>query len=198
MALSTRLVLRNAPQACIQKRNRIGNLVEEQLHPFLQGQVRTRPGTKGRNEPPVWIKKGTGARGYSRRSNCSYCHGGNSSRNGLNTFHSPARTNTHRLVQSLRNGSRNFRTYAPNTSIFAEKNIRAHHVCHRCFTTKSSPLWNATQEAPNAKAYLNSGAIAGARDLVDVKKVLVIGSGGLAIGQAGEFDYSGKLFYILK
>lgn len=51
---------------------------------------------------------------------------------------------------------------------------------------------NLTEEAPNAQAYLNSGAIAGARDLVDVKKVLVIGSGGLAIGQAGEFDYSGK------
>jgi carbamoyl-phosphate synthase large subunit len=51
---------------------------------------------------------------------------------------------------------------------------------------------NATQEAPNAQAYLNSGAIAGARDLVDVKKVLVIGSGGLSIGQAGEFDYSGE------
>jgi carbamoyl-phosphate synthase large subunit len=28
--------------------------------------------------------------------------------------------------------------------------------------------------------------------LVDVKKVLVVGSGGLTIGQAGEFDYSGK------
>ena len=28
---------------------------------------------------------------------------------------------------------------------------------------------------------------------MDVKKVLVIGSGGLSIGQAGEFDYSGKL-----
>lgn len=27
--------------------------------------------------------------------------------------------------------------------------------------------------------------------LVDVKKVLVVGSGGLSIGQAGEFDYSG-------
>lgn len=50
----------------------------------------------------------------------------------------------------------------------------------------------ASQEAPNAQAYLNSGAIAGARDLVDVKKVLVIGSGGLSIGQAGEFDYSGE------
>ena len=50
---------------------------------------------------------------------------------------------------------------------------------------------NATATAPNAKAYLESGAIAGAQNLVDVKKVLVIGSGGLAIGQAGEFDYSG-------
>lgn len=32
--------------------------------------------------------------------------------------------------------------------------------------------------------------------LVDVKKVLVIGSGGLSIGQAGEFDYSGALLFI--
>jgi carbamoyl-phosphate synthase large subunit len=50
---------------------------------------------------------------------------------------------------------------------------------------------NQSDEAPNAKAYLDSGAILGGRNLVDVKKVLVIGSGGLAIGQAGEFDYSG-------
>lgn len=33
--------------------------------------------------------------------------------------------------------------------------------------------------------------------LVDVNKVLVIGSGGLSIGQAGEFDYSGKCTRIL-
>ncbi|KAG0633326.1 hypothetical protein HOY80DRAFT_1064212 [Tuber brumale] len=49
-----------------------------------------------------------------------------------------------------------------------------------------------TQEAPSAQAYLASGVIAGGRDLVDVTKVLVIGSGGLSIGQAGEFDYSGS------
>ncbi|KAI9828715.1 MAG: carbamoyl-phosphate synthase (glutamine-hydrolyzing) cpa2 [Thelocarpon impressellum] len=41
-------------------------------------------------------------------------------------------------------------------------------------------------------AYLSSGVIAGGKNLVDVKKVLVIGSGGLSIGQAGEFDYSGS------
>lgn len=62
--------------------------------------------------------------------------------------------------------------------------------------SKVSATFNQTQEAPNAKAYLDSGVIAGARDLVDVKKVLVIGSGGLSIGQAGEFDYSGTLLQL--
>jgi carbamoyl-phosphate synthase large subunit len=52
----------------------------------------------------------------------------------------------------------------------------------------------ATQSAPNPKAYLESGVIK-PREHVNVKKVLVIGSGGLAIGQAGEFDYSGSLLY---
>lgn len=33
--------------------------------------------------------------------------------------------------------------------------------------------------------------------LPDIKKVLVIGSGGLAIGQAGEFDYSGTCITVL-
>jgi carbamoyl-phosphate synthase large subunit len=49
------------------------------------------------------------------------------------------------------------------------------------------------EEAPSSRSYIESGVIAGARNLVDVKKVLVIGSGGLSIGQAGEFDYSGEL-----
>lgn len=50
---------------------------------------------------------------------------------------------------------------------------------------------NVQQEAPNPKAYIDSGVIK-PQQAVDVKKVLVIGSGGLAIGQAGEFDYSGS------
>jgi len=49
----------------------------------------------------------------------------------------------------------------------------------------------AAQPAPDPKAYLASGVIK-PREEVNVKKVLVIGSGGLAIGQAGEFDYSGS------
>ncbi|KAJ4382713.1 carbamoyl-phosphate synthase (glutamine-hydrolyzing) cpa2 [Didymella sp. IMI 355093] len=89
--------------------------------------------------------------------------------------------------------ARNFtsRTARPLTSLRAKGESTAIHRQLRAFT-KISATFNQTQEAPNAQAYLNSGAIAGARDLVDVKKVLVIGSGGLSIGQAGEFDYSGS------
>jgi carbamoyl-phosphate synthase large subunit len=48
------------------------------------------------------------------------------------------------------------------------------------------------QAAPDTKAYLENlpNILVKAKKL-DVKKALVIGSGGLAIGQAGEFDYSG-------
>ena len=52
------------------------------------------------------------------------------------------------------------------------------------------------QQAPSAKAYLESGVVKGAANPVNVKKVLVIGSGGLSIGQAGEFDYSGRSIFI--
>lgn len=49
------------------------------------------------------------------------------------------------------------------------------------------------QEAPSPQAYISSGILGGRKNLVDVKKVMVIGSGGLSIGQAGEFDYSGEI-----
>ena len=48
------------------------------------------------------------------------------------------------------------------------------------------------QAAPSPQTYIQSGIVSQNEQLVDVKKVLVIGSGGLSIGQAGEFDYSGK------
>ncbi|RVX74544.1 Carbamoyl-phosphate synthase arginine-specific large chain [Exophiala mesophila] len=56
---------------------------------------------------------------------------------------------------------------------------------------RSTKRYAAVQEAPRAESYLESGVIEPGKNLVDVKKVLVIGSGGLSIGQAGEFDYSG-------
>lgn len=90
----------------------------------------------------------------------------------------PSRTFTSRACAST------LRLRANNESQPSYQQLRAF--------SKFAALRNKTQEAPNAQAYLNSGVISGARDLVDVKKVLVIGSGGLAIGQAGEFDYSGS------
>jgi carbamoyl-phosphate synthase large subunit len=50
------------------------------------------------------------------------------------------------------------------------------------------------------KAYAGAGILSPnqkSQGLVDVEKVLVIGSGGLSIGQAGEFDYSGKCTRVL-
>ena len=58
--------------------------------------------------------------------------------------------------------------------------------------TSSRCLTNTGQDPPSARSYIDSGVISGAKNLVNVKKVLVIGSGGLSIGQAGEFDYSGQ------
>ncbi|CAN6637917.1 carbamoyl phosphate synthase arginine-specific large chain [Trichomonascus vanleenenianus] len=49
--------------------------------------------------------------------------------------------------------------------------------------------------AASAKRYAGAGILSAsgkAEQLVDVNKVLIIGSGGLSIGQAGEFDYSGS------
>ncbi|KAK5044375.1 argininosuccinate lyase [Exophiala bonariae] len=77
-------------------------------------------------------------------------------------------------------------------------------VARQHLLTSKTPTWQATrkftratgryaavQEPPRAESYLESGVVEQGKNLVDVKKVLVIGSGGLSIGQAGEFDYSG-------
>ena len=64
------------------------------------------------------------------------------------------------------------------------------HQSNRTFT--SSAIRSATlQEAHGSSITASYIASAGELELVNVKKVLVIGSGGLSIGQAGEFDYSG-------
>ncbi|KIV85773.1 carbamoyl-phosphate synthase arginine-specific large chain [Exophiala sideris] len=58
--------------------------------------------------------------------------------------------------------------------------------------TRSAKRYAAVDTAPRPEAYLESGVVEPGKNLVGVSKVLVIGSGGLAIGQAGEFDYSGS------
>ena len=57
------------------------------------------------------------------------------------------------------------------------------------FRTYSST--KATEEVPSSQAYNYRSQLGKGRVLESVKKVLVLGSGGLTIGQAGEFDYSG-------
>ena len=84
------------------------------------------------------------------------------------------------------------------TSASSALRYPVHHGKPRWQQTRSfsqpSSNWAAVQPAPQADAYLASGAVEPGKNLVHVNKVLVIGSGGLSIGQAGEFDYSGKVF----
>ena len=71
----------------------------------------------------------------------------------------------------------------------ANKHIQ--NTTRQLFTSAKRGVGQA-EVAPTARLHLESGQIAGGQNLVNVNKVLVIGSGGLSIGQAGEFDYSGS------
>lgn len=87
---------------------------------------------------------------------------------------------------------RNFTTRASTRFLYAKSQApTGKNAAYVRLFSSSSVQRDQTQTAPNAKAYLESGVIKGAANPVNVKKVLVIGSGGLSIGQAGEFDYSG-------
>lgn len=80
------------------------------------------------------------------------------------------------------------------TAHWVTPTVKSHECIPKRAFTSCATRQAASQEPPNTKSYLASGAFASeSSKLVDVKKVLVIGSGGLSIGQAGEFDYSGKL-----
>jgi carbamoyl-phosphate synthase large subunit len=88
--------------------------------------------------------------------------------------------------------ARTFTSRATTRCIYAKAKIPAGKNARNTRLFSSSIVrQNQTQPAPNAEAYIQSGVIKKAKNPVDVKKVLVIGSGGLSIGQAGEFDYSG-------
>ncbi|TVY81827.1 Carbamoyl-phosphate synthase arginine-specific large chain [Lachnellula suecica] len=89
--------------------------------------------------------------------------------------------------------ARTFTTRSSSRCLYAKNPVSAGKTARYVRLFSSSTIHrDQTQTAPNAKAYLESGVIKGAQNPVDVKKVLVIGSGGLSIGQAGEFDYSGS------
>ena len=70
------------------------------------------------------------------------------------------------------------------------------HTSHRSLST-SRPVHDAKVESgtltsPSDIARKLSEKVLPRIPRPDVKKVLVVGSGGLSIGQAGEFDYSGE------
>ena len=94
------------------------------------------------------------------------------------------------VPQSL--STRTFTSATANSFLRTQTHSQTARLLQKRFLSSTAArLSSSAQPAPNPKAYLDSGVIK-PRDHVDVKKVLVIGSGGLAIGQAGEFDYSGK------
>lgn len=80
---------------------------------------------------------------------------------------------------------------AQNTVFRSQTESPLSQLAQKRFFSRSARCASAgAQSAPNTKAYIQSSVVK-PKEFVDVKKVLVIGSGGLAIGQAGEFDYSG-------
>ncbi|KXX83087.1 Carbamoyl-phosphate synthase arginine-specific large chain [Madurella mycetomatis] len=86
------------------------------------------------------------------------------------------------LTSGTQNGLFRTQTESPSARLGQKRLLSA---------STASAASGAAQPAPDPKAYLESGVIK-PKENIDVKKVLVIGSGGLAIGQAGEFDYSGS------
>lgn len=87
-----------------------------------------------------------------------------------------------------------------NSSLFTTPQSQAKRInqlnTYRAFSTSLARLTQDNKYRPDA--YVESGVLEAAKGkLADVKKVLVIGSGGLSIGQAGEFDYSGKCILAL-
>jgi hypothetical protein len=64
----------------------------------------------------------------------------------------------------------------------------------RSFSTGKVYRATTAETPPDTSKYLASRFVGGVGKKVDVDKVLVVGSGGLSIGQAGEFDYSGNIY----
>lgn len=112
----------------------------------------------------------------------------------LSTVHkagrAPALLRHGRRVPVQASTLRAFSSGAAQNTFQTQANAAQRLSSQKRWLSASAAAATASQPAPDAKAYIQSGVVK-PRDHVDVKKVLVIGSGGLAIGQAGEFDYSG-------
>jgi len=94
----------------------------------------------------------------------------------------------HRLANSFLGGSS---LHARLSLRPSGKGVQFKFTVARAFSV-SAVRKAASETPPDTSAYLSSRFVGGKGKKVDVEKVLVVGSGGLSIGQAGEFDYSGK------
>ncbi|ORY80339.1 hypothetical protein BCR37DRAFT_359297 [Protomyces lactucae-debilis] len=73
-----------------------------------------------------------------------------------------------------------------NRALVTKKHLK------RALTTSIPRHAGVVDHKPDLQDYANNVIFKQPLKKVDVKKVLVVGSGGLSIGQAGEFDYSGS------
>ncbi|KAI8061781.1 large subunit of carbamoyl-phosphate synthase [Gongronella butleri] len=101
------------------------------------------------------------------------------------SFSSVRVSSSHTATRSRVLGTPNVRTLnqlsSPQTPLGASIRLFSSSLIHR-----------GEASVRDGAAVQVSQEILGDIPLVDVKKVLVVGSGGLSIGQAGEFDYSGS------
>lgn len=81
---------------------------------------------------------------------------------------------------------------ASRSKSFGQFGLKSAAASHTRWFSVSRDVFQESQGSPAVTKKLVSEAILADVPLVEVKKVLVVGSGGLTIGQAGEFDYSGK------
>lgn len=81
-----------------------------------------------------------------------------------------------------------------NITSIQDDTIHHSHTPAIAHATPLPAVTNAASSKPasTGDAELENAASASAQQQIPIKKVLVLGSGGLQIGQAGEFDYSGS------
>jgi len=96
-----------------------------------------------------------------------------------------------RVPLSLRTPVRNL-TAVPTARAFSTTINRRDGVASQFQHLQTQPTESADGTSSAELARRLSQAVLPKMNRPNVKKVVIVGSGGLSIGQAGEFDYSGK------
>ena len=115
---------------------------------------------------------------------------------GPKVFCSPATTAP--AIAAVLSGSSNARLSSARHFSSAVRPARGSTIFNgrRLFSSRArlleEKIESGTLSSPSDMARKLSEAVLPRIPRPDVKKVLVVGSGGLSIGQAGEFDYSGE------